>query len=340
MIPDLLRSGRRRRAALGFVLLAGAGSAPSGSTGPFATGDSGPLSLLFGLPDPPAARTTPDGRQTLAVSSTLANNYSGDYRDDESLLLIGETHQTRIRWTRGLPHRFELGVAVDYLRHQSGFLSEPINAYHDLLGVGGEELPGLSRDQVRFEYERDGVKLLDHRRSTRGFGDTRLRLARQLALPSLADRMAGSLFLSVKLPTGSPSRLTGSGGTDVALGLSLANADDSRRSRLALYGGGGLLVTSRGDVLPDRRRRRAGFAWIGAERKLTPRLFAKVQLDAHTALFRDSAFGPLSGVVVQGVAGLTFETDPSRSWDFSLSEDLTVGDAPDVQIQIAHRWRP
>jgi hypothetical protein len=105
-----------------------------------------------------------------------------------------------------------------------GFTDGGIEGWHRLVGSVNFERQRWPRDAVAIRLTQDGgPRLVDLRSPRLGLGDVALRTALRLAGAGAADpdaRAALALRLDLKLPTGTLSRLGGSGGLDAGLGLS------------------------------------------------------------------------------------------------------------------------
>jgi len=145
-----------------------------------------------------------------------------------------ETGRLKIGLRRGIGKEFEIGVSSQLFGRGGGYLDGAIDAYHGLLGLGGNGLDAPQgrdnisrRPSVLFFDDGDGNRL--NRASATGIGDTTVSLKRQLT----AGDFASALRVGFKIPTGSSSKVFGSGGFDVGVSL------DARRvlsPNLALFG--------------------------------------------------------------------------------------------------------
>jgi hypothetical protein len=211
--------------------------------------------------------------------------------------------------------------------HWGGWSDAPIEAWHRLLSFNDFARPAFPRDQVHVTLHRPGTTApVDLQGTTFAFGDIVLR--NQMLLweggEPLRDgpgaRAGVSLRLDVKAPTGSLSRMGGSGGWDVGLGV-----EGTWQATSWLVGHAIL----------------AGSFWSGMPGglPLQPRAFHGLAGLSLVALLGEWSFvleDRLSSAAFQG--GWTFvEVDPA--WNLQTSASNAVSLAQN-QITGGVRWGP
>lgn len=333
-------SGRRVAARVGCVaLLFGLALSPLGGSAtavaeqPFLWRNSSVVAATTGLPRARSGRLPTATETRLDLVAEVANHFTRRSSAREAAYLDGETASLVWRMEHGLGAGWALDVELAALRHSGGFLDGFIEGWHDTFGLpqgGREQIPG---DQLQFLWQRDGVQRLDLQSSASGVGDLRLGVARQLVRQDARDL---ALRLDVSVPTGRAGKLTGSGGSDVA--LSLAWSERQGLSALGLVGHFGMGVMRAGDddVLADARKRLAGFGHATLVWPVTERLHLKAQLDGHTRL-SNSAVREMGGWSLQGALGGAWAFSPRTALEFAVHEDLRPDSAPDVAFQLALR---
>jgi hypothetical protein len=312
--------------------LASAAAAQGVETRPFETTEQNPFAQIYGLPSIGPARVLAAGDSEWRASADLANYYAFDSRNAEQITVDGETRRYVLAMRRGAGDGMEWGFELPYVRQSGGGLDHFIERWHDWGGFpnGGREL--APRDRLLIEYRRNGVPLVRLQDPGEGPGDVKLFAARRLAsdAPDLALRAA------LKLPTGDSAGLRGSGAADAALWLSAACGSTQCRGAFAWYGGAGLLVAGRGDILPQQQRRLIPFAGFGVMWRVTQDFAFKAEVNGHDAFYRDSALRELNSAA-QGLFGGSWRLGRAHSLDFAIAEDLKVSSVPDVQFHFA--WR-
>ncbi len=293
---------------------------------PLAVRNLNPFAQVQGLPAWSAPLAERGGG--FALSADLASHFTRSRRGDEAVSLDGETLRAALRWERQASNRWRIGAELPWLVHGGGVLDGFIEGWHEFFG-----LPSLGRDRVprgrlRLTYRRAGRTRVDIRSARNGPGDLGLYAVHRIDRHALAVRL--------KLPTGEAGDLLGSG----APALSAWWRGRWPLPRGALHAGAGGAWLGQGGVLPGRQRHRVAFGGVAAAWRVRPRLALKLQLDAHTALYR-SALRELGDAVLQISAGGSIAL--GRGWylDLAVVEDELRYDAsPDVTFHLALRRIP
>lgn len=296
---------------------------------PLYSSNQNPLIQIYGLPALGEARVLAQGDSTLTMRLQVANNFTGARSASEYLNLDGETHRLTLAWRQGLADGKEWGFELPYLSHNGGYLDSSIERFHEIFGLPQNGRTATARNQINYRYTRNGADLVRVAQPVSGAGDLRLVAAKQIA----ADGHAAALHASLKLPTGRESELLGSGSTDLAVWLSMSTA--LMPDKWNLYGGGGILLMSEGNVLPSQQQSRVGFGSLGLGWKFLPRLAINAQLDAHTPFYDSSHFRQLHSYAVQGLLGVNWELAPRKFLEFSMSEDLIVDTSSDIVFNLS-----
>lgn len=290
-----------------------------------------PLIQIYGLPALGQSRVLGPDASTLAVHMQIANHFTGSSNGSENLSLDGETRRLTLQWRQGLPGNREWGFELPYVSHNGGFLDMSIEKFHDILGLPQNGRTGLPRKRIDYRYQRQGVSLVNLDRAVSGVGDVRLSGAMPAA--TTAEGYSATWRVSLKLPTGDDAELLGSGSTDLAGWLSAATTRPP--DQWNLYGGGGLLLMSEGNVMPTQQRHLVAFGTFGISQRFFPQVTVNAQLDVHSPFYSDSGLRQLGRYAVQGLLGLDWEFAPRKSFALSISEDMVVGAAPDVVFNLS-----
>jgi Protein of unknown function (DUF3187) len=131
----------------------------------------------------------------------------------------GETLRASVEGRFGVGGRAEVGFELPLLMHTTGFLDGPIDSYHDWFHFPDGGRSAFAQNQYVVGYT-DGVRMVFLEDSPGGVRIGDLVLTGRFALlraGSGRHALAGSL--SVKLPTGNPERLDGSGHADYGAGI-------------------------------------------------------------------------------------------------------------------------
>lgn len=303
---------------------------PAASAAAFVPGgNSGTLARQFALPVLGQPQVLAPGRTALDVTADVASEYASEESADETVEFDGETHRVRIAWRRGFGGGWEAGLELPLLATGGGFLDAWIEDWHATFGLpngGREQAP---RDGYRYRYVRDGVTQFDVQREDSGLGDAQLTLGRKLGESAAVRGL-------VKLPTGQKTTLLGgNGGGALWLDLDLPLPGSARG-----YVAGGVSVNDRSEVLPGQQQRLVPFGGIGVLLPLTERVRISGQLQAHGALYRDSALAPLSRPGLPLTLGLQFALTPRVALDLGFQEDPAVLASPDFTGYLSVSIRP
>ncbi len=187
--------------------------------GPIPTRNQRGYNLLFLSFEPEAPDVLPAGQRDLALQLDIANNFlipavpsgaSAVQEDNETQRLTFSLH-----W--GLGHGTEAALFVPVMWRDGGFMDPVINLWHHLWGMSQSYDSTLSRTQVGDFHS----VLLDRRPD----GTDIVNVGNAFGLCDISATMkqclienpsfAAALRLGLKLPTGNPDELLGSGGTDV-----------------------------------------------------------------------------------------------------------------------------
>jgi len=297
---------------------------------PFYSFNQNPLIQIYGLPALGEARVLGPGASTLAAHMQLSNHFTGSSHGVETLSLDGETRRLTLQWRQGLSGNREWGFELPYVSHNGGFLDRSIEEFHDLFGMPQNGRTDLPRKRMDFRYAHNGTNLVNLDHAASGAGDVRLSAAVSSAS---ADGHAAVWRASLKLPTGNENELFGSGSTDLAGWLSAATTRPP--DAWNIYGGGGVLLMSEGNVMPAQQQRVVAFGSLGISQRFFPLITINAQLDAHSPFYNDSGLRQLGRYAVQGLIGADWEFAPKKSLALSVSEDFVVGAAPDVAFNLS-----
>jgi hypothetical protein len=304
---------------------------------PLTTRNTAPSVIGFGLPPLEPARLLPPEAWRLQASLDVANNYTTHSNADENLVFDGETYRLGLSAAYGLSETLEVGFELPVISHRGGFLDSFIEGFHDTFGwtQGGRD--DAPRDRLDYSYAKDGGDSFSQQSKTTDIGDLSLRAAWQ-AWKDTDNNRSVALRASLKLPTGSESKLTGSGSTDLALWLSAEQRWQTNSSgELLLYGGGGGLASTNGDLLPDQRRNLAALVSLGCGWQPWSRVGFQLQFDGYSPLYKDSDFKEIAKFAGQLAIGGSLALGEATALELALVEDVLVNTAPDAVFHLALR---
>lgn len=294
---------------------------------PFLVRDQNPFALIYGLPHATAARLPDPAQQGWIFSLNGSNQMIYQTSQDAELLLDLETWQLNLFYDYRFRNNWLLRVQLPLISHSGGFMDASIDRYHEITGLPRDIRPAFAENLLQISYSENQINLLEINQRQKGLGDIALQLGWQ------ADKSAEhalSHWLSLKLPSGDSEKLTGSGGTDLALWSAL----DYRLSTTSwFYGQAGLLYMGDSEVLQHRQKDWAVFTTAGMAFETWPDIELKAQFDIHSGLY-DSKLKYLSEAV-QITFGGSYRISPQQSIDFAVAEDIQAGASPDVNFNIS-----
>jgi hypothetical protein len=338
-----------------LVALACAAPSAGAASAPLGVDTAGPVRALF--LDMPLADARGAARPTLELRWSLVNSWSvpttvvrGERAAEVQLDAQIETLQLAVAvpWRRfsgsAIARRLTTSLEAKVLARWGGWTDGGIEAWHRLVNSTNFDRERFPRDQVAVRLGNlGGATLVDARSSGLALGDVAVRTALRVAgagPDDPASRWTAALRLDLKVPTGSPRKLGGSGGVDAGVGVAATFAATSWLTAHAL--GSVRAVSDLPRVALQPRRLQAGLdvslaARLGAvtllvEDRLSSPLFEpgwrlplSVGSDPGTAYY--ALFRPHNQVSF----GLRF-----RELTAFLSEDFTPGER--LASQRGSRW--
>ena len=299
--------------------------------------DNSPLTGIFGLPDATeGGAILRDGQDAWDLLGVTASHSVADVAGSELFVLDGETSRLEFSYRRGFGDRWELGVELPYVTHQSGGLDSVIEEWHDIFGFPDGPRDGRERDLLEFLVVDNNAALVDLTDNADGLGDVRVFGGYQL---QDSKRYKSALRFGLKLPTGDESTLLGSGGTDVSLGLSGDWLSPGGRGDLAMFYRLNLTYVGEPAFLSDRYEEFVGQVVGGVTWRVVPAVGLTVQANIRSALY-DSDIEMLGETSVALTFGGDIRLSDRLGLLIAVGEDIKVGSTPDVSFQLALQYRP
>ena len=286
-----------------------------------------PFIQIYGLPAFQTAALASLGGFVVGMSVDITNDADDSESDGDKLIIDGESTTIVLSVRRRVHERLELGIDVPYVQHSGGTLDGFIKDWHSMLGLSNARRTGPN-DQLRLFYINDGETLVGLDSSASGIGDMQLSAA--MAFGNLTLRGA------VKLPTGDPDKLTGSGATDVSLGVYGSRVYTFRERDLGLSGFVGALALGDGDVLPEFQRSFVPFGGVALRWQAAETFGLAAQLSMQGSYF-DTQFDDIGGNAIQLGVGADYQAG-SFLWRLAIAEDLNAGTTADFAMQLSVRY--
>lgn len=315
------------RAFLCLLILLLATKAALAAT-PLQTHDLNPLTLVYGLPLISPAKLPAPGQSFFSASFNFSNTLNVEDTTNENLFIDGETNELNLIYLFSINDKTRMRLRIPFISHRAGSLDNFIDDFHDTFGFPGGKRPDYPIDQFLFSYTRDGVERLHMDKPNNGIGDISIDAAYQLYADS---SQAGSVWTSIKLPSGDDKLLTGSGKLDASLWLS---AESNFAQDWSNYYNIGLLIPGKSNILPELQKSEVYFGTAGIEWRAMDNLTLNIQLDFHSAFYQSKT--KFLGDSVQISSGGHIRLSTSQRIEIVVVEDIYVGASPDVTFQLGY----
>jgi len=326
-----------------FLTLAGAVFSAADAREPEATGfvmqNHAPFPALIGVPGrwPDTSDDTFDLTWNASSHSMTAGN------DAFRIVADGETHSLTARVQFDLWRRLRIGLQMPWIQHSGGFMDDAIDAWHDLFSLPEGIRPQVDQDQLNYVLQRDGANLFRLNESVSGVGDLRLgiavelgsfqRFARPETVAGYFLRAPWRVVLNVKLPTGDPDRVTGSGNRDFSVGLGW-RSPDALAARLRWWIDFGAVLPGDVDIPGLETEAQALYYDSALTWRIVPRLDAILQVAGNSSLYASDA-SILGDSALQLAVGGLWHVSPRFGLRFGIFEDLLSETAPDFGVELS-----
>jgi hypothetical protein len=308
----------------------GATCAPAAQGDPLPTRNQNPLLAAYGLPSALPSRLPHAGGQAIGLTLNWANAANVDTSGAEEFTVDGESQDVRLRYERAVGPRFALLGELAWRNLSGGSLDHFIEQWHSLFGLPDGSRDDLPRNDLLIEYLRNDTELFRLDQDASGLVDIPIALGYQVVS---SDRNALAAWLTVKLPTGDPDKLTGSGATDVAVSLA---GQTQLAEHWQLFGQVDATWLGSGDILSDLQKSYAWSALAGVSWNAWRTLDLTVQFAANSSVF-DAGSTNLAGDAVVLSFGGSYRTASGWRYDLGMSEDVQVDASPDANFIFAVR---
>jgi hypothetical protein len=312
---------------------------PAAEITPFYTQNQSPVIQIFGLPSIGEPSLVPARKADLRFIIDLANHFIEDENPRESIVLDGQSTRISLDARYGISKNFEVGLAIPYIIEGGGFTDGFIDWYHNTFGFAAGGRDHAPSNRLLYQYQKDRQVLLKVNKSSNGIGDIQLMGGLQLYQSAIKPSRAISLRTSLKLPTGDSQQLHGSGSTDLSLWITAGEDFRPGIGHMTLFGAGGVMGMTDGDVLKDQQRNWVGFGVLGLGWSPARWIAFKIQANAHTSFYKDSGLEELNAGSLQLTIGGTLSFSKNINLDLGVTEDPLNRASPDVVFHLALRGR-
>ena len=298
---------------------------------PFVTSNLSPFVQIHNLPSARPAKLLKKGAMQIRLTSEIANNFTSDSSDGESITIDGETWRNQLYISYGLSDRWELSIVIPHVIHDGGSFDGFIEGWHKVFGLPNRNREAVAKDQLNYHWQNNGSSQVNIMNSRRGLGDIRLQVAYRR---NDTENRSISLVGGVKVPTGDSDDLLGSSSTDIFAGLYLSQRDFFGRADLTFHSSAGVMLLGNSDL--PRTKDWLGYSSASLIWHPWLRVALKTQLDIHSAVY-DSALRELGDFSAQISLGGTIALTDKTSLDIGVVEDIVTDTSPDVVFQFSLR---
>ena len=298
-----------------------------------------PVILVQGLPDSHNPDVITHNNWEVRVNYDYVSNFTHDKAANERLFFDGETARIALSLKTRLFRDADIEFVMPYISHDGGSLDAFIENWHDFFGLPQNSRDNWPRNQLRYWYEKNGVSYFDLTEPVSGAGDAQLILGVMLNSQWFPRQRQLTFKTAVKFPSGDADKLTGSGGFAVSAWLTGDSSTQWFNFPGLTYYHGGIMWLQEGDILADQQRPLVMFGGIGTGVRVTEHIALQLQLDTHSAMYRDSSFNEINSYALMFTMGGNLKLSDVWDLDLAVVEDLYAHTAPDVVFHWAINGR-
>lgn len=285
-----------------------------------------PFLQVFGLPKFQTDELVQPDHWDFTFSYDVTNDADDADRSGEELVIDGEMQTFVFALRRRAFERVEFGIDVPYVSHSGGTLDGLIKDWHNLVGLSNSMREGPN-DQINHSFARNGTTYYELTESASGLGDIQLSAAYGFEHVTLR---AG-----VKLPTGDPEKLTGSGAADFSLGVYAGSTTTLFERAFDYSGFVGVLALGDGEVLSEFQESTVGYGGLALRWHATDRLALSTQWSVQSSYY-DVNIDEIGGTTLQFSFGGDYRFERSLL-RLAIAQDIMGGAAPDFALHLSFR---
>jgi Protein of unknown function (DUF3187) len=286
--------------------------------------------LLSGYEVPPALPGAPPDNIALTAEFAIGNITLDKHNAYESVQLDGELQRWQMSFSKPISDTLNMRLELPFIRISGGHLDNFIESFHDIFGMPNGNRDVVPTNRLLIQHRRDGVTDFSMTTARSGVGDVTLRLGKHLdSDQDAASIFSNTLWVSIKLPTGSADKLTGSGAVDMAFSLA---ASQRFSSRFVTHQQVSMSILGKGERLTGQQQSKVWSGSIGIDGDVTQHWGAVLQLDGNTKVFSSEL--RILGPTLQLSVGPRYQSAHWRG-ELIIVEDIATDTAPDVQFQLA-----
>ncbi len=265
---------------------------------------------------------------SLSLSLSHSSTYIVQASQDWVINLDMETTELNMRLKK-VVNGMELNIDVPLLILSDGFMDGFLDLYHSTFGFNDYGRPNRPLNSFLYEIKREGIRIIKGEEGI-GLGDIRVGVKRLLYS---GDGLNIGVRGGVELPTGDADKGFGNGGLDTDIALLI---DKAISGRIMTYINIGAVHT--GDLRTSERLTLRDFLYAGiaVEGMVNRRLGLLVQLEGHPSIYPETGLEAVDTCAcLLAFGGRYYRAEDTI--EFSITEDISAGSAPDFIINITYK---
>ncbi len=316
---------------------------------PLTSANYAPLIQIYDQPTP-LAYAGHNSERLLKITSQLISLSTTTHRGNESITQDGEIFRLDLFTSDFLPSTLYKNAPKDSVKsirwsvnlplisHNNGILDHAVKEWHELLGLPNSNRDVRPDNELLYQYERDGERVLDFRRKPTGLGDIQLALSYSKPIADGAPMF--SARIGAGLPTGHEQNLTGSGRADFFVDTSFELPTVKKLPYLSIHAGLGAQYSGRSGPLKQYLNRHQRYALLTMSVKAREALSIVTQLNYRSPVYK-SELPELGAHSVVATFGANFRLAEDNILAIYFSEDIAESTAQDFGVGISwQRQRP
>jgi len=251
---------------------------------------------------------------------------------DNLLILDGEITELSINYSRKVSEKLDFYLKVPIYSFSKGFLDQPIEEWHKLLGLSDGSREHLSKDQLQYKVQVNSIKEV-FQDSFIGIGDIQISSKLNFYSKNYNDL---NFITILELPSGSQTKNFGNGYLDGIVALNLRN---TKIDNLIIDSVFGLSIFNEKNNQIIEEKNLASFSKILLSwqpkyffsKEINNSLIYKINFEIFEPQIK-SDFKSLGDVFYIFGLGATYRIAANKYFNFGFSEDIKVNSSADFSF--------
>ena len=118
---------------------------------PFVTSNLAPFVQLHNLPAARPAAVKRKGTLQIRMTSEVANNFTSNNTNAESITIDGETWRNQLQVSYSLTDKWELSIAIPHVAHDGGSFDGFIEDWHKVFGLPNKARRAVAQNKLNYQ---------------------------------------------------------------------------------------------------------------------------------------------------------------------------------------------